>query len=82
MEIYFTDHARYQLQERNISRSEAEWAVKKPDKILKQYSGRIRAVRRFKKQRKVYALVAVYEIRKSRIEIVTVFITSKIKKYI
>ncbi|MEK7629025.1 MAG: DUF4258 domain-containing protein [Patescibacteria group bacterium] len=82
MEIYFTDHARYQFKERNISLAEVDRTVRRPDKILKQLSGRIRAVRRFKKQRKVYALVAVYEVRKHRIEVVTVFLTSKIKKYL
>ena len=84
MEIYFTGHAKYQFRERNISPTEVEQTIERPDKILKQASGRIRAVRRFKKQRKVYALVAVYEVevRKHRIEIVTVFLTSKIKKYL
>lgn len=82
MEIHFTGHAEYQLKERNISRAEVERAVRKPDKVLKQSSGRICAVRKFKKQRKIYALVAVYEIRKHKIEIVTVFLTSKIKKYL
>lgn len=82
MEIYFTDHAKYQFKERNISPTEVERTIRRPDKILKQPSGRIRAVRRFKKQRKVYALVAVYEIRKHNIEIVTAFLTRKIKKYL
>ena len=82
MEIYFTGHARYQLKERNISQVEVERTVRRSDKILKQSSGRIRVARRFKKQRKVYVLVAVYEIRKSRMEIITTFVTSKIKKYL
>ncbi|MEK7174914.1 MAG: hypothetical protein AAB722_01065 [Patescibacteria group bacterium] len=82
MEIYFTDHARYQIKERNISPARVEWTIGRPDKTLKQSSGRVRAVRKFKKQRRVYVSVAVYEIRKHRIEIVTAFVTSKIKKYL
>lgn len=82
MEIHFTDHAEYQLKERNISRADVERTVRKPDKTLKQSSDRIRAVRKFKKRGKLYALVAVYEIRKQRIEIVTIFLTSKVKKYL
>ncbi|MBI2454131.1 MAG: DUF4258 domain-containing protein [Parcubacteria group bacterium] len=82
MEIYFTDHAAYQFKERNISTTKVKQAIKRPDKVFKQLSDRSRAVKKFKKQGKVYALVTIYEIKKHRIEVITAFITSKIKKYL
>ncbi|HBT81742.1 TPA: hypothetical protein DEB04_03425 [Candidatus Giovannonibacteria bacterium] len=80
--ITFSAHARYQLKERNLSEREVKRALRNPDKIYKQSANRFRAIKMSRKQGKGYLVVVVYETINSTQEIITVFITSKIKKYL
>ncbi len=80
--ITFGRHAKYQLKERNISENEVVNCVIKPDKLVQQLSGRFRVVRKIRRNKNYYLVVVVYEKIKSKIEIITVFYTSKIKKYL
>lgn len=80
--ITFSDHAQAQLKERNLSRTRVLGALKKPDAIVRQGEQRFYAVQLIRRHRKPYALVVVYDETPGHIEIVTQFITSKIKKYL
>jgi len=82
MEIRFTDHARQQLCERNLSKADAIKTMYAPDAVIKQSTHRHRAVRKIRKQSKMYLLVVVYDIHTTHKDIVTAFLTSKIKKYL
>lgn len=79
MGVRFTIHSLHQMTERKISRHEVEMTVEDPEKVSQRPNGRIRAVRRRDEK---YLLIVIYEIRQSRITVVTAFITSKIYKYL
>lgn len=80
--IIFSKHARSQLKERNISEQEVKDSFKNPDKIVKQSSNRFRLVKIVQKHNKNYTLIIVFERKRTLDEIITVFLTSKIKKYL
>ena len=79
MEIRFIAHALYQLTERGISKKEVEVTVSDPEKVFRQSSGRMCAVRHRDSK---YLLVVIYEIRQAQVVVVTAFITSKVNKYL
>lgn len=80
--IIFTDHALNQLRERNIAKDSVINTLDNPDKIFLQTNFRKRAVKLFKRHRKKYAMVVVYEEVDNNKKAITVFLTSKIKKYL
>ena len=80
--IVFSKHARFQLKERNISEREVKESFKNPDRIIKQRPNRFRLLKVIRKQDKDYLLIIVFERKKSSDEIITAFITSKVKKYL
>ncbi len=82
MPIRFSDHARYQIRDRKLSKVLVGRVVQDPDKIFRQSDGRMRAVKKIIWTGKPYALVIVYEKERGDLVIVTVFRTSKIKKYL
>ncbi len=82
MEISFSNHALRQLQERKISKAEVRRTTDKPEKVIQQSPGRYYAIRSIRKGAKPYLLIVVYDEIYSRKEIVTAFVTSKIKKYL
>lgn len=82
MMIRFTDHAHAQLEERNIPRADVIEAVRKPDHVIRQSSTRLCVVRKIRKRNRAYLLVVIYDEGNTLKEIVTAFITSKIKKYL
>ena len=82
MELRFTDHARQQLQERNLSESDIVKTLRKPDATIKQSSHRFRAIRKIRKHSKTYLLVVIYDMQTTHKEVITAFLTSKIKKYL
>jgi len=82
MEIQLTDHALAQLQERNLSEADVRQVIKEPYKITRQSAVRYRAIRKTRRRNKQYLLVVIYDAVGSRKEVVTVFLTSKIGKYL
>ena len=81
MKIIFSDHARYQMRVRKLTANQVRLVVAKPDSFYTQSDGRIQAKKKEIYAGKTYLLVVIYEQGKESIEIVTVFRTSKIKKY-
>lgn len=82
VKIVFSSHAKWQLLERKISEREVLETVEKPDNITQQPNGRFQALKTKERQGKEYLLVVIYEGTPLVQEIVTVFYTSKIKKYL
>jgi len=70
------------MRERNIQREEVLQTLRHPDNRYRQSSGRVIAFRRIFKGTKTYGMVAVSEETTVHTRIITVFITSKIKKYL
>jgi hypothetical protein len=82
MEIRFTDHAQQQIQERHLSKLDIIETIRTPDTVIKQSTHRSRAIRKIQKQSKTYLLVVIYDTQTAHKNIITAFLTSKIKKYL
>ena len=83
MSILFSDHALLQIKKRNIPPEDIIDCIAHPDKIIQQTTVRFRSIRLFKKNKKCYVLIAIYDKQeRAHTIIVTAFISSKIKKYI
>ncbi len=82
MKIVFSDHARYQMRVRKLTAKQVRLVVIKPDSFHLQSDGRIQATKKEMYAGKTYVLVVIYEQGQQSIEIVTVFRTSKVKKYL
>ncbi|MBI3589568.1 MAG: DUF4258 domain-containing protein [Candidatus Liptonbacteria bacterium] len=81
MDVIFSSHARYQINERNISSQVVLDVVAKPDKVKTQSNLRKQALKKITYHNKKYLLVVIYEETKNYQKVITVFLTSKIKKY-
>ncbi|MBI2645065.1 DUF4258 domain-containing protein [Candidatus Uhrbacteria bacterium] len=83
MATLFSDHALFQIEERNILSKDILDCIVHPDKVVRQTMIRFRAMRIFKKDKKRYVLIVIYDKQEhADTSIVTAFISSKIKKYI
>lgn len=82
MKIVFSDHALQQASERRLSKIEIERAIRKPQKLIQQSSRRYRALKTVHRNKKRYLLVVIYDLRNSTREVVTAFLTTKLKKYL
>mgnify|MGYP001602231423 FL=1 len=82
MRLIFSNHALEQIKERNLSRDKVKEIVRKPDKIIQQSYVRFRAIRLLRRRKKSYLMIVVYDEKNSTKEIITAFITSKIRKYL
>ena len=82
VKITFSAHARQQLRERNLSEAEVARAVERPERIAAQSPRRYRVLKNIRRERKSYLLVVICDRRNSTVEIVTAFLTSKLKKYL
>lgn len=82
MEISWGEHAKKQLGERKLNPEEIHDAIIGPDRTILQSSGRYRAIKKIRRGNKIYLLIVIYEVKDYGKEIVTAFITSKIKKYL
>ena len=80
--ILFSLHAKLQLIERKISEREVLETIRSPVSIVRQPNGRFQALKTKERNGKDYLLVVIYEERQSIREVITVFYTSKIKKYL
>lgn len=79
--IRLSVHATFQLQSRCISEAEVEACLRSPLRVIKQEGGRWKAVR-FSDLEVRKLLVVVYEEFRDHVLVITVFRTSKVKKYI
>ena len=82
MKIIFSDHAQAQTGERNIAKELILRTVENPDKVARQSSSRFAAQKLMGKNGKTYVLIAVYDEIGDTKEIVTAFLTIKVKKYL
>ena len=80
--VRFSSHALFQLHERGLTQAEVRVAVQKPDKRIQQSLHRYRAIRWIRKRKKRYLLIAIYDVSGTTAEVVTAFLTSKVKKYL
>lgn len=82
MRIIFSDHARQQMKERNILENQILHAIENPQRIITQLKNRFKIVSVVSQRKKSYALIVIYDLNAGRKEIVTAFISSKLKKYL
>ena len=82
MRIIFSDHARAQMNERNLTQDAILRAVENPDKVVKQGGNRFAAQKLIRRNGKRYVLIVVYDEIGDAREIVTSFLTTKFKKYL
>ena len=78
--ITFTQHALFQLKQRSIRKKDVVDCIRYPDKVVRQSKIRLRVLQ--VTLRKRYLLVVIYDQTPKEINIITAFITSKIKKYL
>ena len=78
----FSEHARNQMLERNISKEEIISTITNPDKIIKQASKKFRAVKLIKKNDEKYLIMVIYRQTNSAKKVITAFLTTKFKKYL
>lgn len=80
--VVFGDHALYQLQERKLTEDEVVDAIKAPNKIETQTNLRLKFIKLLPSPQKKYLLIVVCEKINSGLKVITVFKTSKVKKYL
>mgnify|MGYP001603046411 CR=1 FL=1 len=78
MEVVFSEHARYQMREREITEEEVLETLNIPDRVLRQPDGRYQYSRKLHGR----ALVVICAQKEHAIEVVTAFPSSKLKKYL
>lgn len=81
-QVILSEHALFQMQERGIDREIIIGVIARPDKVYTQISGRIQVVRRIIRSGKTYCIIAIYENLPRHYRVITIFITSKIRKYL
>ncbi len=81
MKVVFTDHARQQMDERNISEMQVRNTVILPMQVVRSESGRYIAQRIYKKDSREMLLRVFYEKKNGENVVVTAYWTSKITKY-
>jgi len=81
MKIIYSRHAEEQLKERNISKNSVSRVLAMPDQVLAGRKGRKIAQAIVIAEGVEFLLRVVYEEKEDTAEVVTVYRTSKIKKY-
>ena len=82
MRIVFSDHARAQMDERNLSEETILRVIENPDKVVMQGGSRFAAQKLIRKNGKRYVLIVAYDETEDAREVVTSFLTTKFKKYL
>lgn len=82
MKIIFSDHARAQMNERNLSKEAILRAMENPDKVVRQSGNRFAAQKLIHKNGKKHLLIVAYDEIGDTREIVTSFLTTKFNKYL
>lgn len=80
--IIFSDHALFQTKQRKIGKQRVLDCLLRADKVVEESPGRYRAMKSFQANKKKYLFIVAYDQREKQVEIVTAFITSKVKKYL
>lgn len=80
--LAWSDHALDQLKERELTKQAVIAAFRNPDRIVPQARSRYQLLKVVRRQRKQYLLLVVFDREAQTDTVVTVFITSKIKKYL
>jgi len=81
MEIKFSSHALFQIQERKISKEEVEKIIRNPEKVIRKSKYRYIAQGKIKFDGRIFLLRIIYDKINQDKEIVTVYRTSKLEKY-
>jgi len=81
MEIKFSSHALFQIQERKISKEEVEKIIRNPEKVIRKSKYRYIAQGKIKFDGRIFLLKIIYDKINQDKEIVTVYRTSKLEKY-
>lgn len=82
MKIVFSEHARNQMLERNISKEEIISTIANPEKIIKQASKKFQTIKLIKKNDEKYLIMVIYRQTNSAKKVITAFLTTKFKKYL
>ncbi|MEK7673611.1 MAG: DUF4258 domain-containing protein [Patescibacteria group bacterium] len=83
MKVVFTGHFLKRLSERNLNKLQVREVILNPDKIVKEKPNRFRAMKFISKNNKPFLFIVIYDkINNKKVEVVTAFLTSKIKRYI
>ena len=80
--VEFSQHAQAQMKERGIPTHLILTTLEYPDKTASQTNGTKRRIKRFKRNGKDYVLVVVYRELAAATRVVTIFFTSKVRKYL
>lgn len=81
-QVILSEHALFQMRERKIDRALAVSALIRPSREYTQLSGRRVAIRKIVRDGKPNCIIVVYEDLPRHYRVITVFISSKVKKYL
>lgn len=81
MQILYTKHAKFQMEERDISETEVNKTILQPTEVIKSSGGRLVAQRIYRKGKIRMLLRVFFEKTDSKCTIITAYWTSKINKY-
>ncbi|MBD2150433.1 DUF4258 domain-containing protein [Pseudanabaena sp. FACHB-1277] len=79
--VVFSDHARKEMLRRNITQLQIEEVLQSPEQIISVNEERNIYQSRFELNQKQYLLRVVGDIRGDLLTVVTIYKTSKVKKY-
>lgn len=79
--IKFSSHALFQMIERKISKKEVEEVIKNPEEIIRESRYRYIIQGKIKFEGRLFLLRIIYDKINNDKEIVTIYRTSKIRKY-
>ena len=82
MTVIFTEHAKNQLTERRLSKAFVLTVIRNPSLVKKQKDERLQFIKRFKQTGKIFLLICIVEKSVDILKVITVFKTSKVKKYL
>jgi len=80
--IKFTDHAKRQMRERSLSKKVVISSIQKADFEKKQHDGRLKLIKVISRKPKTFLLIIIVEKIQKELKVITVFKTSKAKKYL
>lgn len=83
MEVLFTEHARFEIQRRQINENDIKELIKQPQQIISTKKGRVIYQKKYfdKSMKKEILLRVIGKNEKGRFIVITAYKTSKIKKY-
>ena len=79
--IQFRSHAKEQLKERNIPEDLVKDVIRHPGQVVESYKSRKVAQDIVEYKNEQFLIRVVYEEKRSMLEVITVYLTKKVKKY-